>query len=176
MDRRTFISRAACGVIATPALVQAQQPGLSVVGFLSSRSPEDSVGYAAAFRRGLSEVGYLEGQNVVIVYRWAKGRYEHMPVLARELASLPVTVMAAVGGTPSALAAKTATATIPIVFLTGDDPVKIGRVASFNRPGGRRQSSCPVQRHSSWPVDGGWMSLANGSWMWLLLMVVVDLG
>jgi putative tryptophan/tyrosine transport system substrate-binding protein len=136
MDRRTFISTVACSVIATPLIAQAQQPALPVVGFLSSRSPEESAPHAAAFRRGLSEIGYVEGQNIAIDYRWANGHYERLPGLARELVRLGVNALVAVGGTPSALAAKSATATIPIVFLIGDDPAKIGLVASFNRPGG----------------------------------------
>ena len=136
MDRRTFISTAACSVIAIPLIAQAQQPALPVVGFLSSRSPEESAAHAAAFRRGLSETDYVEGQNVAIEYRWAKGQYERLPALASELVRLRVDVLVAVGGEPSALAAKAATATIPIVFLIGDDPVRPGLVASFNRPGG----------------------------------------
>ena len=136
MDRRTFITTAACSVIAAPLVAQAQQPAVPVVGFLTSRSPEESAAHTAAFRKGLSETGYIEAQNVAIEYRWAKGHYERLPALASELVRLRVSVMAAVGGEPSALAAKAATATIPIVFLIGDDPVALGLVASFNRPGG----------------------------------------
>ena len=136
MDRRTFISTAACSVIAIPLIAHAQQPAVPVVGFLTSRSPEESAAHTAAFRQGLSETGYIEAQNVAIEYRWAKGHYERLPALASELVRLRVSVMAAVGGEPSALAAKAATATIPIVFLIGDDPVALGLVASFNRPGG----------------------------------------
>jgi putative tryptophan/tyrosine transport system substrate-binding protein len=136
MDRRMFIGTLARSVIAAPLVAQAQQPSLPLVGYLSSRSPEESATHAAAFRRGLSDTGYVEGQNVAIKYRWAKGEYERLPALASELARLRVNVLVAVGGTPSALAAKAATATIPIVFLIGDDPAKIGLVGSLNRPGG----------------------------------------
>ncbi len=136
MDRRTFISAAACSICAPTLIVQAQQPTLPVVGFLSSRSPEESAAHAAAFRRGLGETGYVEGQNVAVEYRWANGHYARLPALARELVSLRVTAIVAAGGARSALAAKAATATIPIVFLMGDDPTKYGLVASFNRPGG----------------------------------------
>ena len=136
MERRTFITTAACSVIAAPLVAQAQQPAVPVVGFLTSRSPEESAAHTAAFRQGLSETGYIEARNVAIEYRWAKGHYERLPALASELVRLRVSVMAAVGGEPSALAAKAATATIPIVFLIGDDPVALGLVASFNRPGG----------------------------------------
>ena len=136
MDRRTVISTVLCGVIAAPPFAKAQQLTLPVVGFLSSRSPEESSAHAAAFRRGLGDTGYIETRNVAIEYRWAKGDYERLPALARELAKMGVNVLVAVGGTPSALAAKAATATIPIVFLIGDDPVKIRLVATFNRPAG----------------------------------------
>ena len=136
MDRRTFISTAACSVVAAPLIAKAQQPALPVVGYLSSRSPEESAAHAAAFRRGLSDTGYIERENIAIEYRWAKGDYERLPALASELAKLGVNVLVAVGGARSALAAKAATATIPIVFLIGDDPAKLGLVASFNRPVG----------------------------------------
>jgi putative ABC transport system substrate-binding protein len=136
MDRRTVISTLACSVIAAPFIAKAQQLALPVIGYLSSRSPEESAAHAAAFRRGLGETGYIERENVAIEYRWAKGDYERLPALASELAKLGANVVVAVGGAPSALAAKAATATIPVVFLIGDDPVKIGLVTSFNRPGG----------------------------------------
>jgi putative ABC transport system substrate-binding protein len=136
MDRRTVIRTVACSVISVPALAKAQQAALPLVGYLSSRSPEESAAHAAAFRRGLGGVGYIEGKNLAIEYRWAKGDYERLPALASELAKLGVKVLVAVGGTPSALAAKAATANIPIVFLIGDDPVKLRLVDSFNRPAG----------------------------------------
>ena len=136
MDRRMVISTVACGVLGAPLFAKAQQPALPVVGYLSSRSPEESEAHAAAFRRGLRDTGYVERENLAIEYRWAKGDYQRLPALAGELANLGVNVLVAVGGTPSALAAKAATATIPIVFLIGDDPAKVGLVATFNRPGG----------------------------------------
>src|SRR3954451_12605895 len=136
MDRRTLIGAAVASVFAGISVAQPQQRALPVVGFLSSRSPEESAPHAAAFRQGLSETGYIEARNVVVEYRWAKGRYESLPALAHELLKLSVSAIAAVGGTPSALAAKAATPTVPIVFVIGDDPVRVGLVASFNKPGG----------------------------------------
>jgi len=135
MDRRTVISGAACSVIAaTPVLMQGQRPALPLIGFLSSRSPEESSAHAAAFRRGLGESGFVDRETVAIEYRWARGDYARLPGLASALAKLRVDVLVAVGGTPSALAAKTAAGAIPIVFLIGDDPVRLGLVDSLNRP------------------------------------------
>lgn len=135
MQRREFIAGLGVAVVAWPLVARAQQ-AVPVVGFLSSRSPVESAVHIAAFRRGLGETGYVEGKNVAIMYRWAEGSYERLPALASELVGLRVTVMVAVGGSPSALAAKVATATIPIVFVNGDDPVKTGLVVSFNQPSG----------------------------------------
>ncbi|MGC1949659.1 MAG: ABC transporter substrate binding protein, partial [Pseudolabrys sp.] len=134
MRRREFISLVG-GVAATwPIAVQAQQP-TPVVGFLSSRSPGESAELVAAFRQGLKETGYLEGQDVHITFRWAEGRYDRLTELAAELVKTQVAVIASVGGSVAALAAKSVTRTIPIVAVTSD-PVKHGLVASFNRPGG----------------------------------------
>ena len=135
MNRRTFVAAVLGSAFADPAFVLAQMT-LPVIGFLSSRSPEESTPHVNAFRKGLSEEGFIEGRNVTIEYRWARGRYQRLPAFASELVALNVNAMVAAGGAPSALAAKAATTTIPIIFVTGDDPVRLGIVASFNRPGG----------------------------------------
>jgi len=124
------------GAVAKKLAARAQQPVMPVVGFLSSRSPDDTANLVAAFRRGLADSGYIEGQTVTIEYKWALGQYDQLPGMATELVRRPVAVLVATGGEPAALTAKTATSTIPIVFSIGSDPVKAGLVASFNRPGG----------------------------------------
>jgi ABC-type uncharacterized transport system substrate-binding protein len=136
MRRREFI-KAIAGVVVTwaPAL-RAQQSALPVIGFLSSRSPGESSGLVAAFRQGLRESGFIEGQNLGIAFRWAEGHYDKLPALASELANLPVAVIYAAGGPPSAFAAKGATSTIPVVFSAASDPVEIGLVPSLSQPGG----------------------------------------
>jgi putative tryptophan/tyrosine transport system substrate-binding protein len=108
---------------------------MPVIGFLSSRSPNESASAVAAFRQALTEAGYVEGQNVDIAFCWAEGQYDRLPALAADLARRPVAVIFATGGNPPAFAAKAASATIPIVFLTGSDPIKFGLVASLNHPG-----------------------------------------
>src|SRR5262249_48827338 len=121
---------------AWPLAARAQQSAMPVVGFMSARSPEDSAHLVAAFRRGLGDSGFIEGQNVAIEFRWAHGQYDRLPALADEPGRRQVNVLVAVGGEPSPLAAKRATSTIPIVFGIGSDPVSIGLVESFSRPGG----------------------------------------
>ena len=126
MKRREFIAVVGGVTVVWPRVTWAQQAGTPLVGFLSGRSPSESSGLIDSFRRGLRQMGSVEGQNVNIAFRWADGRYERLPALASELVGLPVAVLFAAGGAPAALAAKAATSTIPVVFLTGD-PVGQGR-------------------------------------------------
>jgi putative tryptophan/tyrosine transport system substrate-binding protein len=137
MRRREFITLLGTTVAAWPFGAEGQQPAMPVIGFLSSRSPDESKHLVAAFREGLQKSGgYVEGQNVAIEYRWAEGHYDRLPAYAADLVHEKVTVLVTVGGEPSTMAAKAATSTIPIIFTFGGDPVKAGLVASYNRPGG----------------------------------------
>jgi putative tryptophan/tyrosine transport system substrate-binding protein len=133
--RREFIALLG-GTAAWPIVARGQQPALPLIGFMSGRSPVDSAHLVEAFRQGLRESGYVEGETISIEYRWANGDYERLPELASDLVSRRVLLLLALGGESSAIAAKQATSTIPIVFGIGDDPVKAGLVASFNKPGG----------------------------------------
>jgi putative ABC transport system substrate-binding protein len=153
MRRREFIKLFSSSVVAWPLTARAQHAGMPMIGFLNSGSAETLQSLVAAFRQGLSESGYVEGQNLAIEYRWADGDYKKLPRLAAELVGRHVSVILA-NGPQAVVAAKAATATIPIVFTSGGNPVELGFVSSLNQPSGNVTGSELFDQRARWKAVG----------------------
>jgi len=136
LDRRTFLGTLTGGLLTAPLAVEAQPPAITRIGYLSTRAPREAKDVTDAFIQGLNEIGYVDGRNLAIEFRWAELHYDRLPALASDLVRRQVAVIAAVGGAHSGIAAKAATSTTPIVFVSAGDPITFGLVASLSRPGG----------------------------------------
>lgn len=170
--RRKLLAMLGGTAASWPLAARAQQPAMPVVGFISSRSPSESGSAVFAFRQGLAEIGYVDGQNVGIAFRWAEGRYDRLPTLAADLTRHPVAVIFATGANPVAFAAKAATATIPIAFITGSDPVEVGLVASLNHSG---SNVTDVSSKTSFGIDCrliGYGSSGSSPRRWLTIVAL----